>query len=159
MPEPRANRLPGQKIVNRCMRTALRTPGLSRGIGKRLVLIEVVGRRSGRHFEVPVAYMRQGDDILFGTPFPWGRNLRTGDQVEIVLKGVHRMVDVTAYTDEHDVIEMYDVICRDNHQFAKFNKIALDGAGEPSHDDIGLAWQAGARAFRLTPQGVGAAQA
>ena len=151
MAEPRAQLLPGQQILNRFMRTALRTPGVSRGIGKRLVLVDVVGRRSGRHFEVPVAYMRQGDDVVFGTPFTWGRNLRTGDQVEIVLLGKRRTANVTAYTGEQEVVEQYAEICRDNRQFAKFNKIGLDAAGQPDHDDLELAWQSGAHAFRLTP--------
>ena len=42
-------------------------------------------------------------------------------------------------------------MARDNHQWAKFNKIALDQAGNPSPDDLRLAWAAGGRAVVLTP--------
>jgi hypothetical protein len=41
---------------------------------------------------------------------------------------------------------------RDNHQFAKFNKIGFDHNGEPRPEDLHLAWAAGARIAVLTPQ-------
>ena len=53
-------------------------------------------------------------------------------------------------TDEADVVELYGVMARDNHQFAKFNNIAIDPAGEPNPSDLHLAWAAGARAIRLS---------
>ena len=43
-------------------------------------------------------------------------------------------------------------MCRDNHTFAKFNRVGLDSAGSPDQTDLQLAWAAGARAFRLTPR-------
>jgi hypothetical protein len=43
-------------------------------------------------------------------------------------------------------------MARDNHAFAKFNRIGLDQAGEPSPADLQLAWAAGARVIRLTPR-------
>ena len=150
--QPRAQTLRFQGAVNRVMRTLLRMPLLSRLPGRRLVLVEVVGRRTGRKFEVPVAHLRQGADLLIGTPFAWGRNLHTGDVVGIVLMGSRRAARVTAYTGREDVMEQYAVICRGNHAFAGFNKIALDKQGEPSAEDLERAWASGARAFRLTPQ-------
>ena len=44
-------------------------------------------------------------------------------------------------------------MARDNHSFAKFNKIGLDQDGNPDPDDLQLAWAAGARAFQLTLRG------
>ena len=149
--QPRAQTLRFQGAVNRVMRTALRLPVVSRLPGRRLVLLEVVGRRSGRLLEVPVAYTRQGTDLLVGTPFVWGRNLRTGDVIDIVLMGARRPADVVAYTDHDGVIEAYGAMCRDNKAFANFNKVAIHH-GEPDAGDLEAAWHAGARAFRLTPR-------
>ena len=150
MPEPRAQTLRHQKAVNRIVAALLHVPLLSRAVGTRLVLIEVVGVRSGRHFAVPVAYTRRGDDLLVGTPFAWGRNLRTGRPVTIRFKGRRTSADVTVISDEAGVIDAYATMARDNHQFATFNRIALDRSGSPDPTHLHLAWASGARAFRLT---------
>ena len=55
-------------------------------------------------------------------------------------------------TDEPGVTSAYSVMCRDNHQFAKFNRIGYGADGSPDPGDLHDAWVAGARAFRLTPR-------
>ena len=141
-----------QGVANRLVLGLLCTPGISSGIGKRLITVYVVGRKSGRHFSVPVAYTRHEGALLMGTPFAWGRNLRTGEPVDIRLQGKRRPADVEAFTDEPSVVEFYGIMARDNRNFAKFNKIGMDDAGNPDPGDLHLAWAAGARAFRLTPR-------
>ena len=150
-PSPRAQTLAFQGLANLVARGLLRTPLLCRLVGARLITIYVVGRMSGRHYAVPVAYTRHDGALLVGTPFGWGRNLRTGEAVDIRLKGKRRRMDVAVMTDEDGVVENYAVMARDNRQFAKFNKISLDQAGELKPADLHLAWAAGARAFRFTP--------
>jgi len=147
LPDRQAQTLTGQRMVNRIVRGLLRTPLLSQAIGSKLVTVYVVGRKSGRRYTIPVAYTRQKDDLLIGTPFGWGRNLRTGEPVAIRLKA-----DVKVLKDEPDVTGAYAVMCRDNRNFAKFNKIGFDADGNPNPEDLHLAWMAGARAFRLTPR-------
>jgi deazaflavin-dependent oxidoreductase (nitroreductase family) len=149
---PRAQTLAVQGLANRIVRGLLRTPLVSQLIGSRLVTVYVVGRKSGRHYAVPVAYTRHEGDLLVGTPFGWGRNLRTGEPVSLRLKGRRRLADVRVLTEERDVVDAYGVMARDNHQFARFNKIGFDRAGNPVPGDLHLAWTAGARAFRLTPR-------
>ncbi len=151
-PRPRANQLALQGMVNRLVRGLLTVPLVSRGVGRRLVTLYVTGRKSGRRIAVPVAYTRDGGDLLIGTPFGWGRNLRSGEPVTIRLLGRRRQADVTVYTDEAGVTAAYALMCTDNHAFARFNQIRFDAAGRPSRDDIRDAWVAGARAFRLTPR-------
>jgi deazaflavin-dependent oxidoreductase (nitroreductase family) len=150
-PGPRAQTMPVQALANRIVRGLLRTPLLSRLVGSRLVTVYVVGRKSGRHYAVPVAYTRYEGDLLIGTPFGWGRNLRTGEAVTIRLKGRRRLADVRVITDEQGVVDAYGVMARDNRNFAKFNKIGFDSGDKPLPADLHLAWAAGARAFRLTP--------
>jgi hypothetical protein len=104
-----------------------------------------------RRDTIPVAYTRHAEILLIGTPFAWGRNLRTGEPVEIRLKGQRRPAGVQVFTDEASVTKQYAVMARDNHNFARFNKIRLDQDGNPNPADLRLAWAAGARAFRLTP--------
>ena len=149
---PRAQTMAAQSLVNRIIRGLLRTPLLSRLAGSRLITVYVVGRKSGRHYSVPVAYTRHEGDLLVGTPFGWGRNLRTGEPVAIRLQGRRRLADVQVMTEEQDVVDAYAVMARDNHNFAKFNSIGFDPDGNPVPADLHLAWAAGARAFRLTPR-------
>jgi deazaflavin-dependent oxidoreductase (nitroreductase family) len=152
MSAARAQTLVLQGLVNRIVRGLLRTPLLCRVVGNRLITVYVVGRKSGRHYAVPVAYTRHDGILLIGTSFAWGRNLRTGEPVDIRFKGKRRPADVEVLVDENGVAEHYTVMARDNHNFAKFNKIGLDQAGNPSLTDLHLAWDAGARGFRLTPR-------
>jgi deazaflavin-dependent oxidoreductase (nitroreductase family) len=151
-PGRRAQTLAMQDLVNRIVRGLLHTPGVSRLIGSRLVTVYVTGRKSGRRYAVPVAYTRHEGDLLVGTPFGWGRNLRTGEPVTIRLKGRRRVADVRVLTEEPDVVDAYGIMAHDNRQFARFNKIGFDTAGNPVPGDLHLAWAAGARAFRLTPR-------
>jgi len=148
---PRAQKLAAQGLVNRLMRGLLRTPLLCRAVGKRLLTLYVVGRKSGRRYAIPVAYTRHDGVLLIGSPFGWGRNLRTGEPVTIRLKGRRRPADVQVLSDEPEVVAAFAVMARDNHNFANFNKIGFDASGNPDPEDLHLAWAAGARAFRLTP--------
>lgn len=152
IPAPRARTLAVQGLANGMVRAMLRAPLLSAAVGKRLVTLYIVGRKSGHRYTIPVAYTADGGDLLIGTPFTWGRNLRTGEPVEVRLKGQRRQADVTVYAGEADVVRAYGIMCRDNRQFAKFNKVGFDAAGNPDQEDLHLAWMAGARAFRLTPR-------
>lgn len=149
---PRAQTMSAQALANRLVRGLLRTPLLCRLAGRRLVTLYVVGRKSGRRYVVPVAYTQDQGTLLIGTPFGWGRNLRTGVPVEIRLQGRRRLADVQAFSDEPHVTDSYARMARDNHAFAKFNSIGLDADGNPDPQDLHLAWAAGARAFRLTPR-------
>jgi hypothetical protein len=151
-PAARAQTLALQGLVNRVIRGLLRTPLLCRLVGKRLITVYVVGRKSGRRYAVPVAYTRRNGTLLIGTPFAWARNLRTGEPVQIRLTGRRRPADVQVLTDETGVVEHYALMARDNHQFARFNKIGLDERGNPRPGDLHLAWAAGARVAVLTPR-------
>jgi deazaflavin-dependent oxidoreductase (nitroreductase family) len=150
---PRAHTLALQDTVNRLIRGLLRTPLICRAVGKRLITVYVVGRKTGRRYAIPVAYTERPDGVLLiGTPFGWVRNLRTGDRLDIRLRGKRRATDVEVFSDEASVVELYATICRNNAQFAKFNQIGSEPDGAPSATDLQLAWAAGARAIRLTPR-------
>jgi deazaflavin-dependent oxidoreductase (nitroreductase family) len=144
--------MPLQGVANAIARGLLRTPVVCQGIGKALITLYVVGRKSGRQYVLPVAYVPHEGALLFGTPFGWGRNLRTGQPVDIRFKGKRRPADVQVVSDEAGVVELYEVMVRANRNFAKFNKIGFDQDGNPNAEDLHAAWAAGARAFLLTPR-------
>lgn len=148
----RARTLRAQGLANRVVRTILRTPLLCRAAGARLLVVYVVGRKSGRRYTVPVAYLSHEGALLVGSPFGWIRNLRTGESVEIRLKGKRVPADVVVVADESGVVNAYRLLARENHNFAKFNKINFDSSGEPESADLHSAWAGGARVAKLSPR-------
>jgi deazaflavin-dependent oxidoreductase (nitroreductase family) len=146
----RAQTMAFQGVANWLVRGLLRAPLVSRGVGNRLITLYVVGNKSGKRYTVPVAYTRHEGILLIGSPFGWGRNLSTGEPLEVRFKGKRRVADVRVLTDEAAVVADYAVMARDNRNFAKFNKIGFDQHGNPDPTDLHLAWAAGARVFRLT---------
>jgi len=58
-----------QGLVNILVRTLLRTPGVGRVAGRYLLTLPVTGRRTGKRYHVPVAYIDHEGDILIGTAF------------------------------------------------------------------------------------------
>ena len=68
----------------------LDTPVVGRIVGRGLVKIRYVGRRSGKTVQLPVGYRRSGTDIIIGVAAPdsktWWRNF-LGDGGPITLLG------------------------------------------------------------------------
>lgn len=151
----RARTLPGQRAANAVVRGLLRVPGVSRLVGRRLVTLYVVGRSTGRQYTIPVAYEPDGDSLLVGTPFAWARNLRTGDALDVRLRGRRRRCDVEVFTDEAEVVAAYTRMARANPAFASFNSVRRGADGEPDPQDVTAAWRGGARVIRLTPIAAG----
>jgi deazaflavin-dependent oxidoreductase (nitroreductase family) len=132
-----------QGLVNLVVRGLLRTPGLSRMLGSRLVTLYVVGRKSGSRYIVPVSYLAQGDHLLIGTNFGWARNLRTGEPVALRFKGRIRWADVQTLTAEPDVVTAYAHMASRNPAFARFSKVHVDQDGNANHRGpaFGLGWR------------------
>jgi len=65
-------------IVNRLTVALLDAPVLGRIVGRGLIKIRYVGRRTGKTVELPVGYRRSGNDIVIGVAAPdaktWWRN-------------------------------------------------------------------------------------
>jgi deazaflavin-dependent oxidoreductase (nitroreductase family) len=152
MADDRPRTLPVQGLVNRLVQGLSRVPLVSRLIGRNLIILYVVGRKSGKRYTVPVAYTRHDGALLVGSAFGWGRNLRSGEPIEVRYLGKRRPVDVVVVSDEDGVVADYAVIARANHHFGAFNNVGYDADGNPEPADLHRAWAAGARVFRLAPR-------
>ena len=139
-----------QSALNRVARILLAVPLLSRVVGRSLVTLYVIGRKSGTRYTVPMAYVRHEGALLLGSGFRWAKNLRTGEPVELRYLGRRRTADVQVVTDQDGVTGYYQVIVRQNPDFARINKIGLDGDGTADPHDLQAAWAAGARVMLLT---------
>ncbi|MGV8964902.1 MAG: nitroreductase/quinone reductase family protein [Cellulomonas sp.] len=74
-------------VVNAVMRWMLSTPRSARSMGGSLLLLHLTGRKSGREFEFPVAYVADGDRLVVLTTSMWRVNLRERPDVQVTLRG------------------------------------------------------------------------
>jgi hypothetical protein len=81
------------RVVNPLVRAVLRSP-FHFLLSRRLVVLRITGRRSGRTFELPVGYVREDDGLRIAVASPerkqWWRNIRGPTPVGIVLRGCTR---------------------------------------------------------------------
>lgn len=93
-------------VVNPLVRLLLRSP-LHALLSRRLVLLRITGRRSGRMFELPVGYVLDDSGILVTVGGPehkqWWRNIDGPTAITVVLRGrtragVAELVDGDAAT-------------------------------------------------------------
>jgi NAD(P)-dependent dehydrogenase (short-subunit alcohol dehydrogenase family) len=81
------------RFMNRVLSPILRSP-LHWPVSKALLLVEFTGRKTGKHYSIPIEYRRRGNVISFHTAAPWWKNLRGGAPVRLWLGG--RPVNSTA---------------------------------------------------------------
>jgi deazaflavin-dependent oxidoreductase (nitroreductase family) len=74
------------KFVNTFPSMIIRSP-LHAIMSSKYAIIEFRGRKSGRIYRTPVAYVRDGDRILMSTDSPWYRNVAGGAPVRMVVRG------------------------------------------------------------------------
>lgn len=93
-------------IVNKGFVGLINAPVIGRFVGRGLVVIRYVGRRSGQTFEIPVGYRRSGDTLTINVGAPdsknWWRNfLGEGGPITLLnLDGADRTGHAVANRDE-----------------------------------------------------------
>jgi hypothetical protein len=73
------------KTLNVVLRTVLPSP-LGRGVGE-FMLLAFAGRRTGRHYRVPVTAHRDADGLCALTPAGWRLNFRGGADADVTFAG------------------------------------------------------------------------
>jgi hypothetical protein len=93
------------KIANPWMKWLLRSP-LHSIVSGRIVLIEFIGRKSGKTYRTPTMYAPTSDGIVISTSrdYRWWRNLSGGAQVCLWLRGHERrgIADVSLEANDID---------------------------------------------------------
>jgi deazaflavin-dependent oxidoreductase (nitroreductase family) len=140
-----------QGVMNGLVGLLLRVPGLGSIVGRRLLVLHVVGRKSGKRYDIPVAYTRHEGALLIGTALhPWVKNIRKDVPVQVSMGGRPRTAAAEVCTDMETVMRLYEIIARDNRQNAGFNGIGFDASGNPNKADIYQTWQQSGAVIRLT---------
>ena len=74
------------KLVNTFPTIIMRSP-LHAVVSSKYTIIEFTGRKSGKTYRTPVAYVQDGDQVLLSTDSRWYRNLAGGAPVRLLLRG------------------------------------------------------------------------
>jgi hypothetical protein len=123
------------RIVNVPMRRILALP-FSTPLSKRLMLLYLTGRRSGRSYRQPVSYVKDGDLLLTPGGGNWKLNLDPGRPERIRLHGR----DVTARPDLIDDVDEIDsalmTMTAANPRTASFIPIARRDDGHFNRDGL-----------------------
>ncbi len=136
------------KVLNPLLGLILRSP-LHGLISKRLLLLEFTGRKSGRPYRLPIAYVRRGETLLLGTESRWKANLRGGARVGVILGGRHRAGMAAVIDDASGMADPLAEMIRAAPQYGKIVAVRLDLSGHPHPDDLERARQRGSVVIRI----------
>jgi hypothetical protein len=135
------------RIVNVPMRRILALP-FSTPLSKRLMLLYLTGRRSGRSYRQPVSYVKDGESLLTPGGGNWKLNLEPGRPERIRLNGrdVSARPDLLADVDEIDsaLVKMTAI----NPRTASFIPITRHDDGHFDRDGLANAVSHGFRIVR-----------
>lgn len=129
-------------VINPVFKLLLRSPlhGLLSG---RLMLLTFTGRKSGKRYTIPVAYVEQDDRLLVATQSSWSKNLRGSAPVSVRLRG-HTLVGLAnVIADEAGMRASYRMMLSKSPELGQIIGIGLDAQGEPSSADVAQARQQG----------------
>ncbi len=97
------------KVGNPVVRVLLGSP-LHRGLDSSLLVLHVTGRKTGRHYDIPVSYADIDGRPTIVTTAAWRANLRGGADVDVTLRGCRRPMHALLTEDPSAVAVSYQTL-------------------------------------------------
>jgi hypothetical protein len=137
------------RVVNVPMRLilSLRT---ATPLGKRLMLVYLTGRKSGRRYRQPISYVHDGDTLLTPGGGKWKLNLVEGEPTHVRLRGKDVFLRAELVRDADEVERLLDVMSAKNPMVSRFVPIPKHD-GSYDRERLNLAIRHGFRIVRWTP--------
>jgi hypothetical protein len=88
--------------------------------GKRLMLVYLTGRKSGRHYRQPISYIRDGETLLTPGGGKWKLNLVDGEPTHIRLRGEDILLRAELLRDADEVERLLGVMSAKNPMVSRF---------------------------------------
>lgn len=136
------------KVINPTFKFLLHTP-LHGLMSKHLMVLTFKGRKSGKTYSIPVAYVQQGNTLFTGTQSRWASNLRGGVPVNLRLRGEKRSGTADVISDEQGLREQFGIILPQSPQLGEIMGIKLEPNGEPRAVDLAAARARGTVIVRI----------
>ena len=125
------------RVINPVVAWILRSP-LHGLISDSILLITVIGRRTGTLYTTPVGYDRDGDTLYITTHHSnWWKNLRGGAPVRVQLQGEQR-TGLGAVTEDPEEVAAFIDRYIDKHGIENAGRagVRIAGDGRPSRDQL-----------------------
>jgi hypothetical protein len=119
------------RAVNVPMRFVLSLP-IGTPLGKRLMLVYLTGRRTGRRYRQPVSYVRDGEVLLTPGGGRWKLNLVEGQPTRVRLGGRDLLLRPELVRDPTEVDRLLGVMSAKNPMVGRFVPIPK---GDDGHYD------------------------
>jgi deazaflavin-dependent oxidoreductase (nitroreductase family) len=101
-------------IMKRLLRSPLHWPW-----SRWFAVVEWTGRRSGRRYSTPVAYLLRGDEVWVTTGDAWWRNLRSNPVTHVWLAGKQVVGDAALVTDPVESVQLHATLFEVRPFFAR----------------------------------------
>jgi hypothetical protein len=132
----------GMRILNVPMRLLLGAP-IATPAGKRLMLVYLTGRKTGRHYKQPVSYVPEGETLLTPGGGRWKLNLVDGRPEHVRLRGRDISLRPELVRDPVEVDRLLGVMSAKNPMVGRFVPIPKGADGHYDPDRLNLAIQHG----------------
>jgi hypothetical protein len=116
------------RIVNVPMRFVLERPR-STPLGKRLMLVYLIGRKTGRQYKQPVSYVRDDETLLTPGGGRWKLNLVEGQPTHVRLRGRDISLRPELVRDPVEVDRLLGVMSAKNPMVGRFVPIPKGADG------------------------------
>jgi hypothetical protein len=138
------------RAVNVPMRFALSLP-IRTPLGKRLMLVYLTGRRTGRRYRQPVSYVRDGELLLTPGGGRWKLNLVEGQPTQVRLGGRDVHLRPELVHDAAEVDRLLGVMSAKNPMVRRFVPIPKGEDGHYDRARLDAAIRYGFRIVRWRP--------
>src|SRR5262245_60770800 len=139
------------RVLNVPMRFALGLP-TSTPLGKRLMLVYLTGRKTGRHYRQPISYVRDGETLLTPGGGRWKLNLVEGQPAHVRIRGHDTSLRPELVREPVEVERLLAVMSAKNPMVGRFVPIPKRPDGHYEPDRLEFAIRHGFCIVRWSPQ-------
>lgn len=141
------------RVINVPMRAMLGLP-FPTPAGRRLMLLRLTGRKTGRTYRQPVSYVRDGETLLTPGGGRWKFNLVEGRAVPIRLRGRDIEAVPEIITDADEVDRLLTVMTASSPMVKRFVAVPQDPDGHFDRSRLQTAIDHGFRVVRWHPSAI-----
>jgi hypothetical protein len=123
------------RILNKVPAAILRSP-LHPIMSGRYLLLTFTGRKSGRTYVTPVAYLGEDDAFLMTTDSPWWKNLKGGAPVTLWVKGREYEGIGEAVTDHAEVTRVLGRLLEAQPGYGRFVGVIRNAGGRTDPSEV-----------------------